>query len=135
MSKSAVTKLFIGGVVAIVAGIFFELIAVWVALATGVITFGGPNVVALNGGSSAWLALGLAIFGFLTMTGGWIAALVSWLGALVNTVQLEDKTWFLLLFVLGLLSFGFVAMVAYVLVGPDGTKRPASINPLATAST
>jgi hypothetical protein len=78
--------------------------------------------------------VGLVVFGVLTMTGGWIAAVISWLGALVNTAQLDDKNWFVLLLVLGLLSFGFVAMVAYVLVGPDGTKRSVAATAIPTTA-
>jgi hypothetical protein len=52
---------------------------------------------------------------------GSIAGLVAWIGALINTAQLDDKAWFVVLLVLGLLSFGFVAMIAYVIAGPDGT--------------
>ena len=66
----------------------------------------------------------------MAITGGAIAGLVSWIGALLNTAQLEDKTWFVLLLVLGLFSFGVLAMIAYVLAGPDGTResvRPASM--------
>ena len=62
------------------------------------------------------------------MLGGIIAGIVAWIGALLNTVQLPDKTWFVLLLVLGLLSFGFFAMVAYVIAGPDSAQqepRPA----------
>jgi len=47
----------------------------------------------------------------------------------VNTYQLEDKTWFLVLLVLDLFSFGFLAMLAYIFAGPDSTRdrgvRPA----------
>lgn len=51
---------------------------------------------------------------------------VSWIGALLNSAQVEDKTWFIPLLVLGLLSFGLVAMIAYVITGPDGTQRAAA---------
>ena len=54
--------------------------------------------------------------------GGTIAAVVSWIAALLNTWQLEDKTWFASLLALGLLGFGVVAMIAYVVAGPDGTQ-------------
>jgi hypothetical protein len=91
-----------------------------------VFSIGGPTVVTVNGGSFSWLMVALAIVGLLAMAGGAIAGLIAWIGALLNTVQLEDKTWFLLLLVLGLLSFGFVAMVVYLLVGPDGTAEPAA---------
>ena len=60
------------------------------------------------------------------MVGGFIGGLVSWIGALLNTALVEDKTWFILLLVLGLLSFGIVAMIAYVIGGPDGRQRPAT---------
>ena len=46
---------------------------------------------------------------------------MAWIGAVVNTSRLEDKTWFVVLLVLGLLSFGFIAMLVYILAGPDGT--------------
>jgi hypothetical protein len=126
MSKTSVTRLFVGGLIAAIAGVVLELAAVWAALAGGVFTIGGPTVVSVNGGSFAWLMVALAIVGCLAIAGGAIAGLVAWIGALLNTVQLEDKTWFLLLLVLGLLSFGFVAMVVYVFVGPDGTAQHAT---------
>jgi hypothetical protein len=67
---------------------------------------------------------GLMILGGFAMLGGAIAGLVAWIGALINTAQLEDKAWFVLLLVLGLLSFGFIAMLAYVIAGPDSTQAP-----------
>ena len=126
MSKTNVTRLFVAGVIAVIAGVLLELAAVWAALAGGVFTVGGPTVVTVNGGSFAWLMVALAFVGFLAMAGGAIAGLIAWIGALLNTFQLEDKTWFLLLLVLGLVSFGFVAMVVYIVVGPDGTAQPAT---------
>jgi hypothetical protein len=134
MSKTIVTRLFIGGLIAVIAGVILELAAVWSTLASGVFSIGGPTVVTVNGGSFSWLMVALAIAGLLAMAGGAIAGLVAWIGALLNTVQLEDKTWFLLLLVLGLLSFGFVAMVVYLLVGPDGTAEHAAQPAPATGS-
>lgn len=66
------------------------------------------------------------IVGGLTIMGGAIGGLISWIGALLNTARIDDKTWFILLLVLGLLSFGFIAMVAYVIAGPDGRRVPAA---------
>jgi hypothetical protein len=45
----------------------------------------------------------------------------AWIGALFNTFRLDGKTWFVALLVLCLFSFGWVAMVAYVVAGPDST--------------
>ena len=51
-----------------------------------------------------------------------VGQLVAWVGAVLNTAQLEDKTWFLVLLVSGLLSVGFVAMIAYLVAGPDDPR-------------
>jgi uncharacterized membrane protein len=72
------------------------------------------------------LVLGLGILAGLVIMGGLVGGLVSWIGALLNTAALADKTWFILLLVLGLLSFGLVAMIAYVIGGPDGTRQPVA---------
>ena len=62
------------------------------------------------------------IVGSLAALAGTIAAVVSWIGALLNTWQLEDKMWFGLLLA-GVLGLGVVAMIAYVVADPDGTSR------------
>jgi hypothetical protein len=54
------------------------------------------------------------------------------LGALLNTVRLEDKTWFLGLLMLRLISVGWLAMVAYLLAGPGATSSDAPRRGLAT---
>jgi hypothetical protein len=51
--------------------------------------------------------------------------LAAWIGALVNTYRLEDKTWFAVVLAGGLMGLafgllGFAAMVAYLIAGPDG---------------
>jgi hypothetical protein len=84
---------------------------------------GGSHVVDVNGGSGAWTALGLVVVGSLVILGGTVAAILSWIGALLNTWQLEDKLWFASLLAAGLLGFGVVAMIAYVAAGPDGTNQ------------
>ena len=123
MSKKNITRLFVAAVVAVGAGLVLGFAALGTALATDAIDFGGSYVIDVNGGSGAWTALGLVIVGSLVILGGTVAAVVSWLGALLNTWQLEDKMWFWSLLALGLLGFGVVAMIAYVVAGPDGTKQ------------
>ena len=43
---------------------------------------------------------------------------MTWVGAVVNTAGLKDKTWFTILLVKGLLSLGFIAMIIYLIAGP-----------------
>ena len=123
MSKKSVTRLFVGAIVAVVAGVVLGVAALWAALASDAIELGGSNYIDVNGGSGAWTALGLVILGSLAILGGTVASVVSWIGALLNAWQLEDKLWFASLLALGLLGFGVIAMIAYVVAGPDGTKQ------------
>ncbi len=132
MSKKAITRLFVGGIVTCFAGLVLELAVVGAALAGGVVDFGGSSVVEVNGGLFAGTLVGLAVVGLLAISAAVVAGVASWIGALLNTVQLEDKTWFASLLVLGMVSMGTAAMVAYVLAGPDSTRQsidvPASLS-------
>ena len=121
MTKPTITRLFVGSITAIVAAIVLGVFACIWAFANNVFLLEGPDVVGLNSSSATWVTIGVIVLTGLAIVGGAIGALVAWIGALLNTSRLEDKTWFILLLVLGLLSFGFFAMVAYVLAGPDGT--------------
>jgi hypothetical protein len=123
MSKGTVTRLFVGALVATGVALALGFAALGTALATDAIDFGGSYVIDVNGGSGAWIALGLVIVGSVATLAGTVAAVLSWIGALLNTWQLEDKAWFASLLALGLLGFGVVAMIAYVVAGPDGTKQ------------
>ena len=125
MSKSNVTKLFIGSGIATIAGGILAVAAVWVAIANGVFVMNGSDIVGLRGGALAWSLLGAGIVGSLAVASGFIGGLVSWIGALLNTWQLESKAWFVGVLLLGIFNLGFFAMVAYILAGPDGTLDAA----------
>ena len=134
MSKVLITRLFVSALIALTAGFVLVLVGLLAAISGAVITIGGPDVVTIDGGSMAW-AIGFLIVGGLAITVGGVLGLVSWIGALVNTVQLEDKTWVVLLLVLGLLSFGWIAMIAYIFAGPDGViVRPPTALPTAPSA-
>ena len=132
MSKAAVTWLFAGAVVAVIAGSIIGAVAWVTGVAGGGVTIGGPQWIAVNGASFAgvvvWLILGWTLVGI-----GALGGLAAWFAALLNTAQLEDRTWFLALLVLGLFSFGWIAMIAYVLAGPDSTRRDDSRGPVPSA--
>jgi hypothetical protein len=123
MSKASITRLFIGSVIAVVAGAVLMSAAIWIAYATNSFVMDGPDVVGIHSTGTAWTMVGLAVVSILAILGGAVGGLVSWIGALLNTAELADKTWFIILLVLGLFSFGLVAMIAYVIAGPDGHKR------------
>ncbi len=121
MSKASVTRLFIGGLSAVGAGAILAIAAAWVAIANDVFVMNGPDVVGLRGSTLAWSLLGLGLVGGVAIVGGLIAGLVSWIGALLNTWRLENRTWFAVLLLTGIFNFGFVAMIGYLLAGPDST--------------
>ena len=125
MTKATVTRLFIGGGLAVIAGAILAIATIWIAIANDVFVMNGPDVVGLRGSGLAASMLGLAIVGALAIMGGLIVGLVAWIGALLNTWQLESKAWFIALLLLGIFNFGFFAMIAFVIAGPDGASDAA----------
>jgi hypothetical protein len=107
-------------VIAAGAGAIVAVSAVWLAIENGVFVMSGQDLVGIQGSALSWVLLGLGIVGGFAVLGGLIGGLISWIGALLNTSQLERKTWFLGLLVLGVFNFGFFAMIAYLVAGPDG---------------
>ena len=125
MTKATVTKLFLGGVLAAIAGGIVVLVAGGIAYTNGVFVMNGPEVVGLRESTLTWILLGIGLVGALAMAAGAIAGLISWIGALLNVSQLESKTWFVVLLLLGIFNFGIFGMIAYVIAGPDGTAKAA----------
>jgi uncharacterized membrane protein len=132
LNKPLISKLFVGGLSAVIAGVFLAAFAFVAAIAASAIVVSGapPNTVDIT--PFGWSMILLGILAALAIVIGSLAGLVAWIGALINTAQLDDKTWFIVLLVLGLLSFGLVAMIAYVIAGPDGAvvaRRPPIYQP------
>ena len=130
MFKTTVTRLFIGSLLAFGAGALVSILAIALAIANDVFVMNGNDIAAIRGGALAWATLGLALLGGLAAAGGVIAGFVAWIGAVVNTWQLESKAWFAVLVLTGIFNFGFIAMIVYVIAGPDGkaarTTQPAT---------
>jgi hypothetical protein len=130
MYKSTVTRLFLGGLIAAASGVVVIIVAVSLAMANGVFVMEGTRVVDIEETGLAFGLLGFTILGALAIVGGALAGLVSWIGALLNTWQLDSKAWFVGLLLLGIFNFGFFAMIAYVIAGPDGKAlRSANLAP------
>jgi len=126
MSKPTITKLFFGSLFTIVGGLFLAAVGFVLAFGGGTVSVSAGEVtnVEISSGSTPMLLVGAV--GVLAIVVGAFGQLVAWLGAVINTARLDDKTWFILLLVLGLLSFGFVPMLVYVIAGPDGTLVTAT---------
>jgi hypothetical protein len=142
MTKVTITRIWIAGLIASAAGLLIGGVGLGLMLAYGghftpAATRSGYDFVpTLNG--FFWTTVGLMVAGFAVAAAGWAAQLAAWIGALINTYQLEEKIWFFALLAGGLLglSFGliqFAAMVAYLVAGPDGMALQQPQRPMTSA--
>ena len=130
MSRSSIAKMFGGSLVAMVAALVLLAVAGGLAYANDSFVMDGPDVVGVRSTPFGWVMMGLAALAVLTLIGAAVAQFVAWIGAVVHTAELPDKTWFVVLLVLGVFSFGFIAMVIYLLAGPKDPELPRSPSPL-----
>ena len=141
MSKGVITKTWLGGMVALAIGFVIAASATGLMLAYGGTFKSAPSgngydfVPTLDG--FFWSMVGLICVGGFLAIGGAIVQFVAWIGALVNSYQLRDKLWFALTLILGLIGFGLIVMIAYIVAAPDGyeekerlgttSSRPAAV--------
>ena len=118
MSKRTITRLFVGSLLGTVAGLVLLSTAAGLAYAHGSLIMKGPDVVGVRSTPFAWSMVALAGLAILVTCAAIVTQFVAWIGALVNTAQLPDKTWFVILLVAGLLSLAFVVMAVYLIAGP-----------------
>ena len=119
MTKTMIRKLFVGSLVALAGALILLTGAGALAYANGSFKMRGPDVVGIRATPFGWVMIGLAVVALLVLIAAAVTQFVAWIGAVLNTARLEDKTWFVVLLVTGLLSFGFIAMIAYLIAGPD----------------
>ncbi len=129
MTKSTITRTWIGGLAVFAAGIIAALGGVFFMLAYGGTFTHVANTSRydftpdVNG--FFWIAVSIITIGGLIAFAGGIVQLVAWVGGCFNSYMLDSKAWFGVLLVGGLMSFffaplGFAAMLAYVIAAEDG---------------
>lgn len=149
MTKSLITRVWIGGLAVFAAGIVVAIVGIFLMLAYG----GTFTQVAdtsnynfnpdMNG--FFWVTVGLIAAGGLIGLIGSIVQFVAWVGGLINSYRLPDKAWFFVLLLGGVLSLGFApigfaAMIAYLIAAPDapaqhGLETPTATKPATLAHT
>jgi len=151
MTKPMITKTWIAGLVVLAAGLVVAVVGVALMLAYGG-TFtqiaGTANsytfVPTLD--SFFWSTVVVIVVGGVLAAIGGVVQLAAWIGGLVNSYRLPDKTWFAVLLLGGVfgLAFGligFAVMVAYVIAAPEGRlysrpeAQPAAPRPSTLAPT
>ena len=133
MHKIMIRKLFVGSLIAAAGGLVLLAVAGGLAIANSSVVKNGPDVTAIHATPLGWVMIGLAGIAILVLVAAAITQFVAWVGAVINTAQLEDKTWFIVLLLTGLLSFGFIAMIVYLIAGP-GDPQPITAVPAITES-
>ena len=124
MSKSSVTRIFLGGALSVLAGGVLAVITVAIAIANHVFIMNGSDIVGLSGSPMSWSLLVIGILAAAAILAGMIVGVAAWIAALVRTWELESKRWFLFLLAFGIVNLGFIAMVAYLVAGPaDAASR------------
>lgn len=131
MTKSTITKTWIGGLAVFGAGIVTSMVGVFLMLA-----YGGTFTQAVeannydfrpNMNGFFWVTIALVVTGGLLAFVGSIIQLVAWVGAVVNSYALPERTWFAAMLAGGVLGLafapiGFAVMIAYVVAAPDGAQ-------------
>lgn len=134
MTKSTITRTWIGGLAVFAAGIGAALVGVFLMLANGGsfthVQGSQYDFTPDTTNGLFWVAIGVITIGGLIALAGSIAQFAAWVGSLFNTYLVPGKEWFAVLLLGGLLSFffapiGFGVMLAYVIAGPDGTTYTA----------
>jgi hypothetical protein len=139
MKKSTITRTWIGGLVVVALGLIMAGVGVGLMLA-----YGGTFTHAAKGSaynfvpsydSFFWSMVAVIALGSFAAAIGGLVQLVAWIGGLVNTYRLPDKTWFAVLLIGGVLGLtvsliGFAAMVVYLVAGPDGMALPKAESPV-----
>ena len=125
MKKSMIDRVFVGSLIALLGGLVLLAVAAGLAYANGSFVMDGPDVVGINATPFGWAMIIVAALAVAVMIGAAVAQFVAWVGAVLNTAQLENKAWFVVLLVTGLLSFGFIAMLVYVIAGPQDPMAPS----------
>jgi hypothetical protein len=122
MTRSLIIKLFWGSIIGLVAGLVLMGVTAALAISNDIFVMSGPDVTGIRSGVLSWTLLGLIALAVFVLLLAAAAHFVAWIGAVLNTAHLPDKTWLVVLLVVGLLGFVFIATTAYVVAGPDGLE-------------
>jgi hypothetical protein len=127
MTKRTITTWWLIGLVVLVVG---GLLALFSSLALashiGAATNNFQPGVNYVPDSTFWALVSFIVLGGIAILGGIVVQFVAWIGAVINTNRLMDKTWFNILLWVGIAGIVLGAlvwwglMIAYIVGGPDG---------------
>lgn len=103
MAKTTVRCLFAGSLIAVAGALTY---------ASGGLAEYGPDVMRIGEIPFEWFMSAVAVLIMMAIA---ITEFTAWAGAVLTAARLNDKAWFIILLVAGLLSFGFIAMLVYLI--------------------
>ena len=131
MRKKTITEIWLGGMVAIAVGLVVAGVGVWLMLVNAGTFTAAPDGSGFDfvprANAYFWNTVALIVAGGLVAVIGGIVQFVAWIAALANSWRLADKMWFLITLILGLVGFGLVVMIVYLLVAPDSYDEDAQL--------
>jgi len=133
VNKPTIVRLFVASLVAFFAAAFITAVTTIILTNNGSIREVNGEVSSIHFGLLGWIAAFIAIIAGFVMIAASIVQLISWIGAILNTWKLPSKGWFAFVLIAGLLSFGYVGMIGYVLAGPDGVAQEEEAAAIAAA--
>jgi hypothetical protein len=135
VSKRLVKELFIGSLIAAVGGSVLLLVVVGLAWTGDVFIMRGPDVVGVRSTPGAWILLGLGVLAVLALLAAALVQFVAWIGAVLDAARLPNSMLLAVLLVTGLLSFGVVGMIVYLVLAPtdDAPERAGASVPVNVA--
>jgi hypothetical protein len=92
VTKALIVKLFWGSIIGLVAGLVLVGVTGVLAISNDIFVMSGPDVTGLKSGMLSWTLLGLLVLAVLILLFAAVAHFVAWIGAVLNTAQLPDKT-------------------------------------------
>jgi len=101
MAETTIRSLFWGSLVAFGGALVLLAVAGALALANGSLVKDGPDVTGIRETPFGWVMAGLAAVAVVVMLAAAVTQFVAWVGAVINTAGLKDKTWFIILLVTG----------------------------------
>ena len=99
MAKATIRRLLARSLIALAGALTY---------ANGSPVLPGLDVTRIREVPSGWV---IAVVAVLVMMAVAITQFIAWAGSVTNAARRHDKTWFTILLVTGLLSFGFIAML------------------------
>ena len=134
MTKRTITIMWLTGIgVMIVGGLLVLFTGLAIASHIGAATNNFQPSYTYVPDSTFWGLVSLILLGVIAVVGGFITQFVAWIGAVINTNRLADKTWFNIMLWVGIASvvltvvtgigslLGWGLMIVYLIGGPDGT--------------